>query len=334
MAKHPAPADSLHRTRAPSRLRSVLAMTAATAVLAASGGAAAQTCPFDDGNSALTREGLVLTRYALGMRGAPLLAGTDLAGQDPGSIDITVNCPACGLDINGNGTFDTTDATIISRKLAGITGPALTDSLSLGNGTRNTFAAINSFLLAACGTSNGTVTSIATGTGLTGGPITGTGTISIADSGVGSAQIASGAVTSSKLGAASVTTTRIADNAVSQSKLFALGTETAGNLLSTTGPTGSLAWVAPPALSCTSANSAVVENDGNGTTACAVATCPAGYTVTAGGLISTTWPSNAALRDSAVYYNATSGNGWSACYLHVGTGTITFSTRARCCRVN
>ena len=316
-----------------ARLLSAFCMVVAAAA-AVTGTANAQTCSFDDGNSTLTREGLILTRYALGMRGAALLEGTDLVGQDPNSIDITVNCPACGLDVNGNGTFDTTDATIISRKLAGLTGPALTDSLSLGNGTRNTFAAINSFLLAGCGTSNGTVTNIATGTGLTGGPITTTGTISISDFGVGNLQIATSAVTNSKLAAGSVTVSKIADSSVTQSKLAASGTETAGNLLSTTGVGGSLTWTAPPALACTSVTSAVVDNDGRGATACATATCAAGYTVTGGGLASAGWTSNAALRDSAMYQNLNSGNGWQVCYLHVGTGTISFQSRARCCQVN
>jgi len=326
--------QSLRRKPFNATRQLIATLTSALLGITSAGLVEAQTCPFDDGNSTLTREGLILTRYALGMRGAPLLEGTDLVGQDPNSIDITVNCPACGLDVNGNGTFDTTDATIISRKLAGLTGPALTDSLSLGNGTRNTFAAINSFLLAGCGTSSGTVTNITTGTGLTGGPITTTGTVSIADFGVGNLQIATGAVTNSKLGAGSVSVSKIADSSVTQSKLSATGTETAGNLLSTTGVGGSLTWIAPPALACTTVTSASVDNDGGGASVCATATCPAGYTVTGGGLASTGWASNAALRDSAVYQNSNSGNGWAVCYLHVGTGTVSFSARARCCQVN
>ena len=35
----------------------------------------AQTCPFDDGNSSIEIEGLILTRYALGLTGAPLEIG-------------------------------------------------------------------------------------------------------------------------------------------------------------------------------------------------------------------------------------------------------------------
>ncbi|KYG64795.1 hypothetical protein AZI86_11360 [Bdellovibrio bacteriovorus] len=49
------------------------------------------------------------------------------------------------------------------------------------------------------GGGSGTVTNIATGTGLTGGPITATGTIAIANGGVGTTQLADGAVTQSKL---------------------------------------------------------------------------------------------------------------------------------------
>lgn len=49
------------------------------------------------------------------------------------------------------------------------------------------------------GTSGGYVTSVATGTGLTGGPITSSGTISIAAGGVGSAELAANSVNSSKI---------------------------------------------------------------------------------------------------------------------------------------
>jgi len=317
-----------------SGVSNLVRATTIVSVIMATGAASAQTCPFDDGNSTLTREGLILARYALGMRGSALLAGTDLAGQDPNSVDITVNCPACGLDINGNGTFDATDATIISRKLAGLKGPALTDSLPLGNGTRNTFAAINSFLLAGCGTSSGTVTNIATGTGLTGGPITTTGTISIADFGVGTTQLDTGAVTNSKLGAGSVTNSRIADNSVTQSKLFAGGAATAGNLLSTQGPGGSLTWVAPPALSCTSASSGSTAI-GPGDNTCVLATCPAGYTVTGGG-VSSTNTTGTAFQDTRIYANyALNNSSWRICYLNeAASGTLTVNVQARCCQVN
>lgn len=130
------------------------AAIAIIAVLAAFGSTAtiAQTCPFDDGNSSLAVEGLVLTRYALGLTGAPLVANTGIADVDAPSVEATINCPSCGLNITGNASMTIADATIISRKLAGLKGAALTANLDLGTGTRNTSAAVQSFLLAGCGT--------------------------------------------------------------------------------------------------------------------------------------------------------------------------------------
>jgi hypothetical protein len=147
----------------------------------------AQTCPFDNGGSTLENDGLVLTRYALGLRGATMVANTSFATADPAGIENNIACPSCGLrvtddkDALANPIFTVADATIISRKIAGFSGAALTNGVALGSGTRNTPAAVQSFLLAGCGATGGTVTNVATGTGLTGGPITAAGTVSLAN---------------------------------------------------------------------------------------------------------------------------------------------------------
>ena len=65
----------------------------------------------------------------------------------------------------------------------------------------------------------GTVTSVGSGTGLTGGPITTSGTLSIANDGVDTAQIAANAVTSTEIAASAVTSTEIAANAVGADQL-------------------------------------------------------------------------------------------------------------------
>ncbi len=118
----------------------------------------AQTCPFDNGGSTLENDGLVLTRYALGLRGATMVANTSFAVGDAATIESNIACPACGLSVTGDTAFSVADATIISRKLAGFSGTALTNGVALGSGTRNTPAAVQSFLLAGCGTaSNGWV---------------------------------------------------------------------------------------------------------------------------------------------------------------------------------
>jgi hypothetical protein len=293
----------------------------------------AQTCPFDDGNSALTREGLVLTRYALGMRGDVLVAGTDFAATDAPSVEATILCPSCGLDINGNGGFDVVDATIISRKLAGLSGTALTDGLVLGSGSRNTPAAVNSFLLAGCGTTNGTVTSITAGTGLSGGTITTTGTIAIAPSGIVNSHIAPSAVTTSKVADGTITSAKIFDGSVTQSKLAESTQPQAGYFLSSTGanPGGSLTWVPPPALSCIGGTSGGNVTITSGNQGCASATCPSGYTVTGGGMNG----GNTNTTSLFQYINYASGNGWQVCIIVGGSGgSTTFSVNARCCKVD
>ncbi len=111
----------------------------------------AQTCPFDNGGSTLENDGLLLTRYALGLRGATMVANTSFATGDAATIESNIACSACGLSVTGDSAFSVADATIISRKLAGFSGAALTNGLALGSGSRNTPAAVQSFLLAGCG---------------------------------------------------------------------------------------------------------------------------------------------------------------------------------------
>ena len=160
------------------RLRSVWARIAASALLfAASTVSAVNTCPFDNGGSDAVNDGLVLTRYALGLTGAPLVASTRYASLNPATVKANIECVGCALDMNGDGNVDAVDATIIARHLSGFQGASLTAGLALGTGTRNSAAAVQSFLAIGCNMTGGTVTSIIAGTGLTGGTITTSGTI-------------------------------------------------------------------------------------------------------------------------------------------------------------
>ena len=159
-------------------IRSAFARIAASALLlAATTATALNTCPFDNGGSDAVNDGLVLTRYALGITGAPLVASTRYASLDPVNVKANIECVGCALDMNGDGNVDTVDATIIARHLNGFQGASLTAGLALGAGTRNTPAAVQSFLAIGCGMTGGTITSIIAGTGLTGGTITTSGTI-------------------------------------------------------------------------------------------------------------------------------------------------------------
>ena len=117
--------------------------------------AAAQTCPFDNGGSDATNDGLVLARYALGITGAPLTASTRYASLDPLQVKNNIECVGCALDMNGDGQIDTVDTTIIARHLAGFKGASLTAGLALGvapTASRPSTAAVVSFLASGCAT--------------------------------------------------------------------------------------------------------------------------------------------------------------------------------------
>lgn len=126
-----------------------LACVAATAPSAVS----AAQCPFDNGASDAINDGLVLTRYALGIAGSPLVASTKYASLDPLQVKNNIECVGCALDMNGDGAIDTVDTTIIARHLSGFTGASLTAGLALGtvpSASRPTTAAITSFLASGC----------------------------------------------------------------------------------------------------------------------------------------------------------------------------------------
>jgi trimeric autotransporter adhesin len=111
---------------------------------------AAPTCPFDGGGSDAVNDGVVLARYALGITGSPLVASTRYARLDPLQVKNNIECVGCALDMNGDGQIDTVDTTIIARHLTGFSGTALTNGLALGAGSRNTAAAVSSFLVSGC----------------------------------------------------------------------------------------------------------------------------------------------------------------------------------------
>ena len=113
----------------------------------------AATCPFDTGGSDAINDGVVLTRYALGITGAPMTASTRYASLDPLQVKANIECVGCALDMNGDNQIDAVDATIIARHLAGFSGAAVTNGLALGAGSRSSPTAVTSFLANGCAAS-------------------------------------------------------------------------------------------------------------------------------------------------------------------------------------
>jgi len=290
------------------RVAFIVQLVALAALLSVSAmpSAHAQVCPFDDGNSSLAVDGLILTRYALGITGAPLVAGTDINAVDAVTVEGHINCPSCGLNITGNPTMTVTDATIISRKLAGFSGAALTDGLNLGSGTRNTPASVNSFLLAGCGATGGTVTSITAGTGLTGGVITASGIIA-ADTAYLQRRVSSSCSTGSFITAiaadGSITCSTPSAGASGTVTNIATGTGLTGGPISTTGTiTADTTYLQRRVTSSCSAGSFITAIAADGTATCGTPPAGTNGTVTsiatgpglAGGPISTTGTINLA----------------------------------------
>jgi trimeric autotransporter adhesin len=141
---------SRRKTPLSAALAAAFAVAVPTITLAAGGPLAAQVCPFDNGGSSLAVDGLILARYAQGVTGAPLVANTGIPAASAGTVADSITSEAYDLRITGNAAMTPVDSLIISRKLAGMSGSALTDGLNLGSGSRSTPAAVQSFLLAGC----------------------------------------------------------------------------------------------------------------------------------------------------------------------------------------
>ncbi|TAG01096.1 MAG: hypothetical protein EAZ43_12205 [Betaproteobacteria bacterium] len=142
-----------HKDVATERLRAVRArwiFSVTSIVLAGAGAVHAATCTFDTGGSDALNDGVVLTRFALGITGAPLIANTkfaSIAGFTGADAQANIQCTACGLDVDSNGQIDTIDSTVIARHLTGFKGAALTNGLGL---SASAITSVNSFIVNGC----------------------------------------------------------------------------------------------------------------------------------------------------------------------------------------
>ncbi len=113
-------------------------------------------CDFDvaAGNAVADplRDGLLLQRYARGMRGTALVAGTSAVAAD---VESRIAARSALLDINGNGVFDTDDAAVIGRNLFGFKNDAwLPDGKAGAYATRTNTAKLKAFVDAGCPATN------------------------------------------------------------------------------------------------------------------------------------------------------------------------------------
>jgi hypothetical protein len=99
----------------------------------------------------LTVDGVFLTRYARGLRNPALIASVLPNGTDTSGIQSTIANAAVQLDVDGDGAFTVTDATILSRFLAGYEQSSWTTGLTIaGNAQRKNANEIAAYITAGC----------------------------------------------------------------------------------------------------------------------------------------------------------------------------------------
>jgi uncharacterized protein (DUF1800 family) len=127
-------------------------VTMLLALVASAPRAQVGNCPFNvDGVGTAAdalRDGVVLVRYAQGMRGAPLIAGTSLVNATTVANNIAANLDR--LDIDSSGRFDALDASIISRVLFAFNTSAAPITPTSDFATRDTANAIKAYLDGGC----------------------------------------------------------------------------------------------------------------------------------------------------------------------------------------
>ncbi len=143
----------------------------------------------------------------VGGGGAPTL--------NPGQVIVGDGTSNSAATLGQDATLNSTNGNITVQGLRGISiDPAVpvTNSVYQYDGAKWTPVVL---------AGGGTVSNIATGTGLAGGPITATGTISIAPGGVGTTELAANSVTNAKIPAGAVTTSQLLDGTVADADISA-----------------------------------------------------------------------------------------------------------------
>lgn len=112
-------------------------------------------CPFNvvDGNAGTTdalRDGVLLVRYAQGLRGPALVAGMG-ASVVSATVEANIAANTAGLDVNGNGIFDLSDAAIIARNVFGFAHQSwMPDGVAGAYASRTTPTLVKAFVDGGC----------------------------------------------------------------------------------------------------------------------------------------------------------------------------------------
>jgi uncharacterized protein (DUF1800 family) len=125
--------------------------------------AQSSNCPLSvtgSGAPSFALDGVILTRFALGLRG-PALYDKLAPSKTLTEAEANVGTSLAQLDVDGDGAFTSNDATILSRYIAGFRGDALTNGLTINAGAlRKTSAQHTTFVDGGCATAVATSTAL------------------------------------------------------------------------------------------------------------------------------------------------------------------------------
>ena len=134
----------------------IVGMGALAALLLGSSASLAQVsaCPFNVSGSAAPKfsiDGVLLARYAQGMRGPTLIANVAPPSLSLAGAEATISANIARLDVDGDGDFTPADAAIIGRYLLGLSKEAWTSSVSMpAIAQRRLGASVESFMALGC----------------------------------------------------------------------------------------------------------------------------------------------------------------------------------------
>jgi uncharacterized protein (DUF1800 family) len=102
-------------------------------------------------SAALTVDGVLFNRYAIGVRGAELTSGVNSGSLNLSNAETALSNNQLALDVDGDGSFTSTDALILSRHIAGMRDAAIVQGIEIGAlATRGSATAISNYLNAGC----------------------------------------------------------------------------------------------------------------------------------------------------------------------------------------
>jgi chitodextrinase len=111
-------------------------------------------CPFKidaaTAQSVAQRDGLLFTRYGLGLRGPSLVAGTGFTAAAAPNIESFMQSNFARIDVDGSGTIDSVDGVAISRVLSGYSTAVSSTVVPAPTAVRSSTTAIQQFLDAGC----------------------------------------------------------------------------------------------------------------------------------------------------------------------------------------